>query len=237
MERFWGRSSPGIRELGEDVWRGNLAPDLNGIEVLGVPLGTPEYVTAQLRATLADHQTLLQRLVKVPETQRAWLIFSLSAVPRANHLLRTINPDLVPEFAREHGSNLQNTLRRLLGHGDVGEGVDRQLRAFFLPVAMGGLGMRSAERTSTAAYWASWADVLSVLRARAPTTAAEILEDLQREGGPRAACLQAAQAAKARLEAEAQQAAPSWESCARGARPDSEACPFMAEPGEWKHGW
>ena len=51
-----------------------------------------------------------------------------------------------------------------------------------LPFQEGGLGLRSAVRLAPAACWASWADCLSQVRARAPQVCTQLLQEL--EGPP-----------------------------------------------------
>ena len=48
-----------------------------------------------------------------------------------------------------------------------------------LPSREGGLGLRSAARLAPAAYWASWADCLSLVYARAPHVCAQLLQELE----------------------------------------------------------
>ena len=42
-----------------------------------------------------------------------------------------------------------------------------------LPMRLGGLGLRSAERCAPAAYWASWADAIQMIGQRTPEVAAQ----------------------------------------------------------------
>ena len=44
-----------------------------------------------------------------------------------------------------------------------------------LPLASGGLGLRSAWRLREAAHWASWADTIKMVKARHPDIADTIL--------------------------------------------------------------
>ena len=52
-----------------------------------------------------------------------------------------------------------------------------------MPLSLGGMGLRNVVRTSPAAFWASWADCLSMVRARHPEIATTILH---RMGDPMA---------------------------------------------------
>ena len=112
---------------------------------------------------------LLEKVPKLPDAQCAWLVLALCAVPRANHLLRTVPPSVSAGYAAAHDDLLWETLLKLLGE----EPHDAQHLALArlvaeLPVRLGGLGLQSAARTAPAAYWAGWADSLAELRKRCP---------------------------------------------------------------------
>ena len=61
----WNRSGqaapPGIAELGDDVWRANAVPERCGVTVVGVPIGTDEYVADSGTTSVEAEQTLLTR--------------------------------------------------------------------------------------------------------------------------------------------------------------------------------
>ena len=50
-----------------------------------------------------------------------------------------------------------------------------------LPFTMGGMGLRSAELTSGAPYWSSWADCLEMIAARNPSIADVIVAQMNHE--------------------------------------------------------
>ena len=100
----------------------------------------------------------------------------------------------------------------------------------------GGLGLRSSELLSPAAYWAAWADILPIIAERAPTLAARALEELERRDSP-VHCARQAAAAEAAVTRPAFQDKPSWRDLADGARPPERAQDGDDEPGQWPHGW
>ena len=51
-----------------------------------------------------------------------------------------------------------------------------------LPMRMGGLGLRSAGRCATAAYWASWADALPMINQRNSSIADMVVARLSADG-------------------------------------------------------
>ncbi len=102
--------------------------------------------------------------------------FFSCAVPRANHLLRTVSPTQVTEFATAHDARVLHCFERLLGltpgaETEQSHEISRDLwvRQVRLPFRFGGCGLRSSLRTAPAAHWASWADALPVLRVRFPS--------------------------------------------------------------------
>lgn len=98
---------------------------------------------------------------------------------------------------------------------------------------LGGLGLRSAERTAPAAYWASWADALHMLHQRCPLICGVIVEELQE--GPSTPCLVELQQAAKLLQQEGFALMPSWTELAEGARPPLRQ--DASDAGEWSQGW
>ena len=77
------------------------------------------------------------------------------------------------------------TAKRLLGHVPA-EDEEEARNISTLPMRMGGLGLRSAERCAPAAFWASWADALSMIAERNPAIATEVVDQLSsQEASPR----------------------------------------------------
>ena len=93
--------------------------------------------------------------------------------------------------------------------------------------------MRSAQRTSPAAYWASWADTLPMMKTRNPELAEDLLRQLRREEETVAAVAQALEAEQQVRDAGYREC-PSWDELWAGKRPEQVT---ETEPGEWKHGW
>ena len=156
------------------VWKSDLPEQDRGIKIVGTPLGTAEFVSAVGRQVVEEEAQLLQALPKLPNLQAAWLLLYFCAVPRINHLLRTVAPALVEPTATAHDNRIFELFRHLFGicggsswalelHGTSFENCRRQA---LLPLRLGGCGLRDSSRTSHAAFWASWADCLPVLRLR-----------------------------------------------------------------------
>ena len=179
-----GVEPPGVRELGTDqdrVWVGDTAapPREQGLVVLGTPIGHAEFVRHHMRSLLADHRVLLHRLCQVGDLQTAWLLLSMCANPRANFYLRTMAPEDTLEFAAAHDEHMARAVTDLLGTPEDQLAAGQRAREVAqLPLCLGGLGLRCAARMAPAAWWASWADCLPMLRERAPALTADICRAL-----------------------------------------------------------
>ena len=74
------------------VWRGDPTLDVSrqGLNVLGVPVGHPQYVAAQLHQKGHEQALLFERIPHVVDVQIAWLLLTFCAATRANYWLRTV---------------------------------------------------------------------------------------------------------------------------------------------------
>ena len=108
--RVWssggGEALEDIASLGEHMWTASQPPELNGVQVLGIPVGTAEYVRSKGQERLTEESCLLDVLPNLPDTQCAWVILVMCAVPRANHLLRTTPPSQEEAYAAAHDKAL-----------------------------------------------------------------------------------------------------------------------------------
>ena len=112
-----GIPPPGITELAfpsNPVWRGDAPAAANGVVVVGSPIGCDEFVAQHGARRLQEEEPLLAELRDMPSTQVAWLLFYFCAVPRANHLLRTVPPQQVAPYATARDQRMHAELRRLL---------------------------------------------------------------------------------------------------------------------------
>ena len=103
-----------------------------------------------------------------------------------------------------------------------------------VPLSLGGLGLRSAQRTRIPAFWASWADSLAMIRQRHPDVAVQLVHQL--EGHPDTPCLQAAADATRSIHGVRGFVPPSWEALSHGVRPEL-LQPDEFEPGCQRGGW
>ena len=193
-----------------------------GVKVLGVPIGTPEFVQEFLAKKGREQEILLQRIPWVNDPQAAWLILLMCGSTRANFWLRAVAPDLTAEFAGHHDA------RACARSWEFRLGPPK-LRWLSLALSAGGLGLTSARRTRTAAHWASWADCLRIVRQRHPDVAELMITHLQHGTAP---CFRSVQECRRSL-AEAGLQLPPWLEL-------SESPPVLEvdpEPNQPKVGW
>ena len=86
-----------------------------------------------------------------------------------------------------------------------------------LPLILGGIGLRSADRLRVPAFWASWADCLPMIQNRHPDVAGQLIAQL--EGRPDTPIMRAASDATLQLNGVRDFVPPSWRALADGARP------------------
>jgi hypothetical protein len=225
------------------IWTGD-APQIEnrGIVVLGSPLGTVEYCKAHAEKRMKIEQELLDWIPQVRNLQIAWLLLYFCAAQRANHLIRLLPPSLSVEYAEKHDNAILKCLELLVQAGPL---PDKAKRIAVLRCVNGGLGLRSARRTASAAFWAAWADALPMLHRRVPYHAhhwskaleyaqaniahVEFLQQLP-------SGLREAELARRQLVAEGFSECPTWEDIRAGVRPENPD-PKDRAPGEWCRGW
>ena len=163
--RVWnaaGQAPRNISDLGPEVWVGNHSslPHVQGLRVLGVPIGHPAYIQTQLQQISAQHSEFLEKIPALEDVQASWLLPLFCACPRANYLLRNLPPPTTATFASDHDVAVASTLTELLQTSSLPAAALARVHLLFL---QGGLGLTCATCLAHAAYWASWADALPTL--------------------------------------------------------------------------
>ena len=233
--RGGGDAPADLLEINEHAWTASLPDVDNGIVVLGVPLGKPQFVSNHARKRMEAENKLLQQLPRFNNPQVAWDLLAYCAVPRANHTLRTLPPSESVGYAAAHDTAVWQALVQILGaeeHGDDPWARDLAL----LPARLGGLGLRSAQLTAEAAYLASWVDALPVLAAKTPDIATAVLADLERQDGPEVSCMQEVAQAREHLVQRGASELPQWHEALTGAeapQPDTNDDVESARGWQW----
>ena len=106
----------------------------------------------------------------LPIWSQSWQNTSASA--RACYQIRVVRPSAAAQFAETRNGTLWQCLSNIL-QIDLNQCDEVVRDVATLPLSMGGLGLRSAVRVRSPAYWASWADCLSMTQARHPLVVEE----------------------------------------------------------------
>ena len=215
-----GEKPPGCDALTTDaqhhdpnavVWKGDrtLPLDQQGLIVLGTPLGSVEFVQREL----AEISVKPQSLSSGAGSSERLAVASVWRASQAKLLSPHVAPRGLPGVAAQHDSSVKRCLEHLL-HTTI---PDTTWPVATLPLALGGLGLRSASRGRQVSFSSSWPDVLHVVRLRHRAVAETMLEGLN-SNDPRHSHIQGAVVARSRLQ-DLGFRPPEWHALANGERP------------------
>ena len=145
-----------------------------------------------------------------------------------------VRPALVRRFAENRDAALWRCLCWIL-HIPEDQCEATARTASTMPLVLGGMGLRSAARTSLPAYWASWGDCLHMVHQRHPDIARVMVDHL--EGGAYTPYLSAAVACERELEGVEGENPPFRTALALEARPPPPQQEFEMDAlkGGWQH--
>ena len=202
-----------------------------GIKILGTPVGSRHFVRQKVTERVDEERRLWEAIPHVPDLQCEWQILLQCAGPRCHHMLRTLPPTQSREYAEEHDAGMHRTME--VRHASHDQTIDAGGKLATLPMRLGRLGLRSAQRVAPGAFWASWADALHMIHERLPAVARTITHKLNNEVEGDG-CLGELKSAAALLDHHGFVGRPEWEQLQMGVRPPPAN---IVEPGEWPHGW
>ncbi|GJP83902.1 hypothetical protein CLOP_g14003 [Closterium sp. NIES-67] len=150
----------GFTALGLDVAR-------RGLTVAGVPVGTEDFVHTRLRERLERMARVLPWLPRLRDPQVAAHLLSACVSTRPQYLARTVPPtQAVRSIFARWDDGLGEAFQRLFvagtwsGGGEIrGAALDQA----FLPIRLGGFGIRRMARAAPASYLCSWAQCAPIL--------------------------------------------------------------------------
>ena len=175
-----GESGTSIQSQGDRLERVAAANGDARHQILGTPLGHPDFVARHREGLLEEQRVFLSGIPLVDDIQSAWLLLLHCANARANYQIRLVTPEGVEAYARAHDDRIWQCLCELLKWDPAEDG--REIAN--LPLVLGGLGLRSASRLREPAHWASWADCLVMIRQRHPDVANRLVAQLEGQPDP-----------------------------------------------------
>ena len=133
--------------------------NLDGILVLGTPVGSDEFVRDEMMEIVTErYDAMHSRLQAMGNAHAQYLLTRYCCCNNLNHWLRTVRPDLVIDAAEHFDAQVDETIKAMLSQSlDNQTAVnDIQLAQARQIIKRGGLGLLSARRTANPAWLASW---------------------------------------------------------------------------------
>ncbi|CAI6012275.1 unnamed protein product, partial [Closterium sp. NIES-65] len=213
-ESFLSRDLEAFTGLGIEVAR-------RGLTVTGVPVGTVSFVEQSLPDRLERMGRVLPWLPRLRQPQTAARLLSACVSTRPQYLSRTVppSPAVISSFTR-WDARLGETFQQLLASGtwacreDVREAALDQI---FLPIRLGGFGIRRMARIALVSFVCSWVQCAPILCSL--SACGEVFRQSFASGEPEQID-RALQTALEGLPPDVLSLLPPWPSCA-SASPDS----------------
>ena len=152
---LWPHSSPVPELLTAEAATRGIAIHLGAMPTLGAIVGFDAAWISQWLNTKVQKQKPLFDLLQRAElpAQVALLLLRLSAVPSMGYLMQVTPPPLLAQHAQHFdGLVLETAIQRL---GLPQPLSDKATLTLHMPIRIGGFGLRSAVRTSPAAYYSA----------------------------------------------------------------------------------
>ena len=132
--------------------------ELYGLQLLGSPIGTDEFITQYLTAKITTIEEQSKQLIELENNQIKFLLLTQCFNTKINHLLRTISPSLtIPHLLQPFNKILRNIVSSITGV-DI---YENQWLQSNLRINQGGLGIGVSEHTAHSAYVASFLSTFS----------------------------------------------------------------------------
>ncbi|CAI5931299.1 unnamed protein product [Closterium sp. NIES-65] len=145
----------------------NLSIAPNGLTVAGVPIGSDSYIISSVGHKLRSFATSLSLLHDLHDPQIASRLLTLCVSARPSFLLRTVPPfPEITELYTDWDNDLLNHFTRLVGSEFWPPDFDHLPTAHhqpFLPIRIGGFGLRSSAGFADLGFLYSWAQPVPLL--------------------------------------------------------------------------
>ncbi len=130
-----------------------LAISTSGFIALGCPLGSDEFIAAELSKMAEQAKGYNVKLTELLGPQVALLLLRMcSGTTKVAHVLRCLAPDLTADMCAEVDASVRETLLRVM---DVQQLSSTQWQQAELPLSQAGLGLTASSLVKEAAYLAT----------------------------------------------------------------------------------
>ena len=137
-----------------DEWSVDIAINTSGIDILGTPIGTPDYVSACCMDKAKSGTELCSKLLELDDPQSSLLLLRHCHVPSLNHLSRTVIPEQLNKAALIHDDQTYRTFSSVMSL-DVLD-PDSWFQTC-LPIRHGGCSLSKMQPVAPMALLAAWA--------------------------------------------------------------------------------
>ena len=111
----------------------------DGLKVAGIPLGTQEFVQAQLASQHEDQTRILELVESLPSPE-AFVLLKSSVATRPIYFIRGLQPLATSEYTSNFDMAIRSTLSKIVGSSKLLPPSSMVVKN--LPIALGGLGMK-----------------------------------------------------------------------------------------------
>ena len=140
-----------IRQYGnKDKWL--LAKKECGAKVLGSYIGDSHYIKSKLGEKLDKLSVIADKLIKFTSSQDRMLLLNSSYNKMINHLMRTIDPEMMRDFIKGFEGCQRRVVASIMKIEEIEEEKWKEMR---LPLKEGGMGVNNFAMVNVAAYVSS----------------------------------------------------------------------------------
>ena len=132
---------------------------VNGINVLGIPVGSSEFINEHLQSLLKDQTKILDMIGEL-ESSEAFGILRAAINARPVHTVRGLHPSTTLEYARNFDQLVASALSRIVMTGEL---PADSLSVKSLSTHLGGIGIKDLARCRNGAWAASWLKALQYI--------------------------------------------------------------------------
>ena len=146
-----------------EEWPTEIAINTSGIDILGTPVGEPNYVSARCIDKAKSGSDFCSKLLSLDDPQSSLLLLRHCHVPSLNHLSRTVAPEILNKAALIHDDLTYQTFSSIMGL-DLSD-PDLWFQTC-LPIRHGGCGLSRLQTVAPMAFLAAWAHTFQELPIR-----------------------------------------------------------------------
>ena len=133
----------------------------DGINLLGVPLGSTDYINSKFNDKIQKRTRSIQKLPKLEDPQIAVAILSKClSLSKVNYFIRSSPPQLTKKLCSEFDAETTRSIEIILG---TNLSLSSKIQ-ISLPIKDSGLGLRSAESHAPAAFLSSFNSLESIIQ-------------------------------------------------------------------------